>query len=121
MGAPAQGFSQEEILAQKKELEQAQKKAGGIIDNSGPIAPGVVESGKMSQEAFDKMKGNPPMDKGPNPEVMSAISGIAKNFQNAGNAEGHVVKKSAFKPLEVEQPKDIMESRRAALSNLLRR
>jgi hypothetical protein len=121
MGAPAQGFSQEEILAQKKELEQAQKKAGGIIDNSGTIAPGVVESGKMSQEAFDKMKGNPPMDKGPNPEVMSAISGIAKNFQNAGNAEGHVVKKSAFKPLEVEQPKDIMESRRAALSNLLRR
>ena len=121
MGAPAQGFSQAEILAQQKELEQAQKRAGGIIDNSGPIAPGVVESGKMSQEAFDKMKGNPPEQKEPSAATLSAISGIAKNFQNAGNAEGHVVKKSAFKPLEVEQPKDIMESRRAAISNLLRR
>lgn len=123
MGAPAQGFSQEEILAQQKELEQAQKRAGGIIDNSGPIAPGIVESGQMSQESFDKMKGNTNAlaQQSNTSKAMSTIGNIAKKLQNPENAENKVAPKNPFESMKVEQPKDIMGSRRSALLNLLKR
>jgi hypothetical protein len=54
-----------QLLMKQQAAEQAAQEAissGAIEDLSGGIAPGVVESGQMSQEAFDKARGNPVKD-----------------------------------------------------------
>jgi hypothetical protein len=44
-----------------KKMEELQdKKYAEVQDLSGPIQPGVVESGKVTQEEFDEARGNKP-------------------------------------------------------------
>jgi len=114
------GWSQEELVQQDKENKLAKKKLAGntIIDNSGPLASGVVESGQMSQQAFDKMKGNNASLNQPSNEAMAM--GIVKNLQNAQNKKAPTVE-TPFKKVEVDQPQDIMGSRRSALMRLMGR
>ena len=63
----------QEMLAQKY----------GIEDKSGPLEPGVVESGKVTQEEFDKVRGNTEK-----PGLMEGLDFSKASQPSSGGLEG---------------------------------
>lgn len=86
-----------------------------IVDNSGPIAPGVVESGQTSQEDFDKIRGN-------NKEEEFDAAGAVNSLASALKPKEEMPA-TQYRPFTVDDNstpiKDVMSARREALMKMM--